>query len=68
MSETESVFEWVKERIGEVFEAVDEQGISREEARGRIRKILEEFEAKLTEMIPVESPLIAETLKRLSQS
>jgi len=38
--------------VGEVFQAVDEQGVSREEAKKRIRKVLEEFNAKLIEMIP----------------
>jgi len=54
MSESENAFEWIEEKVGEVFQAVDEEGISREEARGRIRKVLEEFEAKLLEMIPKE--------------
>jgi len=53
MSESESVFEWVEERVEpEVFEARDEEGISGEEAKRRIRKVVEESEAKLMEMIP----------------
>lgn len=46
------VFDWIKEKTGEVFQAIDEQGITREEAEKRIRKVLEESKAKLCQMIP----------------
>jgi len=61
--EERDVFDWVREELCGVFQAVDRDLIDRKEAKKRVRRVVRVFEARVLGMIPERVVVQHETVE-----